>query len=427
MAPLRRLSAASLLRLLALLVLLGIGVAACDAGVAPGATQPNPAAALVPAEQAAVVRAEAAVAVRLPTGSDKPAPSLPPGAFSRPLPAHQVVGFLPYWEVAGFTPAVSELTTLVYWSVSLAAGGALTRSGQGYTTLSSPALGIDVLRAHQAGDRVLLTVFSTSNRVIATVTSHPGSAGRRLAKSLAPLLTSGDFDGVDLDIEGDSTPGRPGFVRFVAAFSAALASLDARWSIMLDTYPASAFDSTGFFDIKALAPHVDEMFVMAYEMQQPGIASPTAPLFNSPLNDAMALAEYTSVVPASKVVLGIPLYGYDYQVGNRSEGAAVIGTPVAVTYQDVVAAGHTATWDPLTETPVTVFRRKGHWHQTFFDDPVSIALKTALAEQFRCAGVGVWDLGMSGGNPSVLAALLGGRPPLKLPLAGTAGQLRRLR
>ena len=427
MAPVRRLLAASPFRLVPLLVLLAMVGTACDSGAGPAATQPNPAAALVPAEEAAVVRAEAAVAVRLPTKPGQAAPALTPGAFAHPLRAHQVVGFLPYWEVNGFTPAFSELTTVAYWSVSLAAGGAVSHSGQGYGTLASPALGLDVLRAHQAGDRVLLTVFSENNRVIATVTSHPAAAGRRLAKALAPLLSSGGFDGVDLDIEGDSTPGRPGFVRFVAAFSKALRALDPRWSIMLDTYPTSAFDPYGFFDIKALAPYVGEMFVMAYEMQQPGIASPTAPLFNSPLNDAMTLAEYTSVVPASRIILGIPLYGYDFPVAGRGEGALVTGTPVAVTYQDVVAAGHAPTWDPTTETPLTVFRRGKHWHQTFFDDPVSIALKTALAAQFACAGVGVWDLGMSGGNASVSAALLGGSPPLKLPLAGNSSQLEQLR
>ena len=99
------------------------------------------------------------------------------------------------------------------------------------------------------------------------------------------------------------------------------------------------------------------------------------------------------------------------------DGAATIGPPLAVTYADIVSVGHPPKWDPVTETPWTVFRRDRTWHQTWFDDPVSIALKTALAAQFRCAGVGVWELGMSGGDPKITAALLGGSPPVKLPLA----------
>jgi spore germination protein len=328
------------------------------------------------------------------------------------------VAFLPYWEVGTVSPDYRDLTTLVYWAVTLSTGGSLSRTGEGWSDLSSSSLALDIAKAHAAGDRSLLTVFSESPSVIHSVAADPSVAGRRLAESLAPLLTSRRFDGVDLDIEGDSTPDRAGFVRFVASFSRTLKSLGPTWSIMLDTYPTSAFDPLDFFDVRALMAHVDELFVMAYDMQDPGVASPTAPLANASLNDAMTLAEYASVVPARRIVLGIPLYGYDFPASSRSDGALVTGDPVAVTYASIVAAGHRPTWDPVTETPLTVFKRDGKWHQTWFDDPVSIALKSALAAQFHCAGVGVWELGMAGGDPQITAALLGGRPPVKLPLAG---------
>jgi spore germination protein YaaH len=327
-----------------------------------------------------------------------------------------VVGFLPYWEVGGFTPDYTALTTLVYWSVNLEASGSISRSGQGFTTLTSDALSSDTAQAHAARDRVLLTVFSENASVINSVSKHPSSAGRRLADSLAPLLSAGAFDGVDLDIEGDSTADRPGFVKFVAVFARALGTLGPNWSTMLDAYPTSAFDPLGFFDVKALMRYVDELFVMAYDMQDPGIASATAPLTNADLNDAATLAQYASVVPASRIILGIPLYGYDFPASNRYDGATATGNPVAVTYSQIVAAGRPSVWDPLTETPYTVFRRNNSWHQTWFDDPVSIALKSALAARFGCAGVGVWELGMAGDNASVTAALLGGSAPVKLPL-----------
>jgi hypothetical protein len=398
-------------------VLGALVLGACTGSGSSPTTVPNPAELLVPGEQAAVAKAEAAVSVHLPKVLGQAAPTLPAGAFPRPLPAHQVVGFLPDWEVGSFTPDYGDLTTLIYWSVSLASGGSISHSGQGWSTLTSADLGFDISQAHAAGDRVLLTVFCESPSVIHSVASHPSTAGPHLAKSVAALLTAGRLDGVDLDIEGDSTQDREGFVRFVASFSRELGALDPRWSIVLDTYPTSAFDPFGFFDVKALARYVDELFVMAYDMQDPGIASATAPLANADLNDAMTLAEYTSVVPARRIVLGIPLYGYDFPSANKFDGAETTGTPVAVSYADVVAAGRPPKWDPATETAFTVFRRDGKWHQTWFDDPVSIALKSALAAQYGCAGVGVWELGMSGNDPSISAALLGGSSALKLPLA----------
>jgi hypothetical protein len=405
------------------LILAGLATAlagaACGvAGPARTTTQaPNPAELLIPVEQRAVAKAEKAVAVRLPSVPGKPAPKLPAGAFARPLPAHQIDGFLPYWEVGRFTPDYKALTTLVYYAVTLARGGSIERDGEGWSALKSASLAHEVRKAHAAGDRVLLTIFSESTPVLHSVSASPTSAGSRMATQAAALLRAGGFDGVDLDLEGTSTADRSGFVKFVAAFSSALKSVDTTWSVMLNTYPTSAFDPLGFFDVKALLPHVDQLFVMAYDMQNPGVPSATAPLTNASLDDAMTLAEYASVVPAGRIVLGIPLYGNDFPASSGLDGAATTGSPVAVTYSQIVAVGRPAKWDPVTETPWTAFRRGDKWHQTWFDDPVSIALKAALAAQFACAGVGVWDLGMAGSDAAITAALLGGRPPVKLPLA----------
>ena len=86
---------------------------------------------LIPIEEAAVTKAEAAVAVKLPTVQGRPAPSLGAGAFVKPLRAHQVVGFLPYWEVGGYTPNYQALTTLAYWAVGLGTDGSIDQNGAG--------------------------------------------------------------------------------------------------------------------------------------------------------------------------------------------------------------------------------------------------------------------------------------------------------
>jgi hypothetical protein len=365
-----------------------------------------------------VTRAEAAVSVHVPTVANQAAPSFPTtGGFKTPLASHQVVGFLPYWDLGSSVSDYADLTTLVYWSVSPAADGSIVHGGDGWSGLKSNDLVAAVNEAHAVGDRVLLTVFSQNYSLIGSLTRHPTSAGRVMAEDVAVLLRKGDFDGVDIDLEGDSGTQRSGFVRLIASFSHTLRSIHNSWSIMLDTYASSASDPSGFFDVKALMAYVDDLFVMAYDMQDQEVASATAPLTNASLNDASTLAQYASVVPIRRIVLGIPLYGYDFVSSSRLDGAEAEGNPTAVTYAQIVAAGHKAMWDPVTETPYTVVHRNGKWHQTWFDDPLSIALKTALAAQFGCAGVGVWELGMSGGDASIYAALLAGKEPLKLTLA----------
>ena len=129
---------------------------------------------------------------RLPVSQHRPS-RREPSATAR---AHQIVGFLPDWEVGSFTPDYRDLTTLIYWSVSLAKGGAISHSGQGWSTLGSNALALDIMQAHAAGDRVLLTVFSEDPSVIHSVAAHATLAGRRLAKSVGhvghrPAISTG--------------------------------------------------------------------------------------------------------------------------------------------------------------------------------------------------------------------------------------------
>jgi spore germination protein YaaH len=210
-------------------------------------------------------------------------------------------------------------------------------------------------------------------------------------------------------------------VTFVKAFSARLRILDRSWTIMLNTYPQSVQDTTGFFDVPALAPAVDDLFVMAYDMDNTEIPSADAPLTGASLSDVSALASYSGAGLAAKVILGVPFYGYDFPAAGPKVGSQAAGPPYAVTYDQIVASvttdGHKPLWDPVTGTPYTVFRRSGAWHQTWFDDPTSIALKTALAAQFHVAGVGAWELGMVRDQAGMVNVLTGGAPVVKLALA----------
>ena len=135
--------------------------------------------------------------------------------------------------------------------------------------------------------------------------------------------------------------------------------------------------------MKALAAYVDELFVMAYDMQEPGVASATAPLTNASLNDAMTLGRVRlGRARANRIVLGIPLYGYDFPASSRYDGAGTTG----LRWRHVrIDRGRrpTARLGPGDRDCLHGVRRAGKWHQTWFDDPVSMALKTALGGPVR--------------------------------------------
>lgn len=374
------------------------------------------------AERTTVRRAEALVDVPLPTRPGQAAPDPPPALFRRPLPGpHQVIGYVPYWTMAGLTPAdYADVTALAYYGPGLGPSGRLVASGPGWTDLTGPGFARMVARAHAAGDRVLLTVPTADPSVISALLAHPAASAARLAGQLVPLLAADRLDGVSIDVEGRSSAERAPFVAFVADLSARLRAADPHGELLLDVYPQSAGNQGDFFDVTALAPHVDLLFVMAYDMEDPTRPSAGAPLASPTLglSDVQTVLSYERAVPASKVVLGIPFYGYDFtlRAARRNDAPRAAAPPVAVTYAAVAAVGRPARWDPASLTPYTVFRSAGRRHETFYDDPVSVALKTALAEEKGLAGTGVWALGDEGGATAMLAALDGGSAPIKLPL-----------
>ena len=179
------------------------------------------------------------------------------------------------------------------------------------------------------------------------------------------------------------------------------------------TYASAAADSSGFYDVAALAPALDGFFVMAYDMNDPVTPSATAPLVGGDYNDTETLQQFTAVVPASKVILGVPYYGYDWPTTDGTQAAQSTGPEAPLTYGTIAAASTPTYWDQSTQTAWTSYLVGSQWHETYFDDPTSMALKAQLANSFHIRGLGIWALGMDGNDPAMLAALLGNAPAVK--------------
>jgi spore germination protein YaaH len=396
----------------------GIGIGTFSATTTTSGGTPSVYAPYLAAETSGVARALADVNVKLPQTIGAPAPTAPANPFKRPLGSRTVLGFLPSWQLAdASTVPYSSLSEVAYYALEVQPHGTILQSGYGWDDLANGSVAPLVSGAHAHGARALLTLFSNTNSTLDALANDPVASGTALAEHVAPLLSQHGFDGVDLDLEGTQAIARSGFVKFVAAFSSKLRSLDPTWTIVLNTFPQSAVDSTSFFDVKALAPSVDQFFVMAYDMSDLSIPGPTAPLDGAELSDASTLASYTATVPASKVILGIPFYGFDFPATRSKPPSDSTGTPISVSYSSVVQAGRRVLWDPVTDTAFSSFVRSGHWHQTWFDNPLSVALKVALAAEFQAGGVGAWELGMANGQPQITSVLDGGSPPKRLGLA----------
>jgi hypothetical protein len=349
----------------------------------------------------------------LPVATSAPAPAPPTLAASAPLQSHEIFGYAPYWTLpqsSGFD--VQDLTTLAYFSVDANGDGTLDQSGSGWNGYQSQDLVNLVTRSHAAGARVVLTVTCFSQSSLDAITSDP-AAGARLSAALIAAVSAKNLDGVNFDFEGEGSADQVGLTRLITQVSGALHAANPHWQVTMATYASAAGDSSGFYNVAALAPALDGFFVMAYDMNDRSTPGPTAPLVSGGYSDTKALQQFTAVVPPQKVILGVPYYGYDWPTTDGTRTAQATGGESPLSAGVIASSGHPTYWDPSTDTAWTSYQVGSQWHETYFDDPTSLALKAQLADSFHIAGLGIWALGMDGNNPAMLAALLGRAPAIK--------------
>jgi hypothetical protein len=356
-----------------------------------------------------------APAVALAPATMTPAAAPPSIAAMPVLRPHELFGFAPYWSLpmaGGFD--LRDLTTVAYFGVDIAPDGSIVSGGDGWAGYQSQDLAQLISAAHFAGDRVVLTAKSFDQATLDRLSSDP-SAGARLGSQLVQAIQAKAMDGANLDLEGLGGADRAGLARLVGAVSAQLHAVNPHWQVTVDTYASSASNTNDFFDVPALARVTDGLFVMAYDMESSGAASPNSPLGYYPANVAQSMAAYRSAAPSTKVILGLPFYGYDWPTADNAPNAPAAGGAAPVAYGRIRGAGLPTYWDPRGSVPWTAYQVGGQWHEAYYDNPQSLAMKAYLADTDGLAGVGIWALGMDGNDPAMMAALLGRARPLKLP------------
>ncbi|MFN2640384.1 MAG: glycosyl hydrolase family 18 protein [Actinomycetota bacterium] len=333
------------------------------------------------------------------------------------LRPHELFAFAPYWTLdraAAFN--MRGLTTVAYFGVDVAGNGRLIREGTGWEGYESQQLAELISRAHKAGIRVVLTAktfHADSLHQLAT----DRTAAARLGRELGAAIKAKNLDGANLDFEGFGTQDRARFPRFIDGVTKALHQQDEAWQVTVDTYVSSAQVEDTFYDVRAISRVVDALFVMGYDMYASGVASPNAPLPRY----QTAIEAYIAKVPAAKIILGTPFYGYDWPTVSNAPHARATGPKTPITYADIVGAGWPRYWDVDAQSPWTAYKVGSQWHEVYYDDPSSLSQKAHLAAAYRVRGMGAWALGMEGADARLIQALLGKAVSI---LNGPAGPAR---
>ncbi|MEA2611343.1 MAG: hypothetical protein QOG32_1069 [Chloroflexota bacterium] len=319
----------------------------------------------------------------------------------------EVYGYLPYWRLdVGTVDRIRYdlVSTIAIFGLGIKADGNLDTAWVGYREYIGDDAAAVTNAAHDRGVRVVPTFQLFDSGALPKLTAFLGSAAaqtRFISQAIA-LMTARKADGANLDFEPMPAEQTAAYLTFVSRFGAAMKA-----AIPGATLVNATSAGAGSALLIGLVPLVDRQLIMTYNYRYAAstVTGAIAPLDHAARNVKIHIARILQWVPAGKVLLGVPYYGYDWPVTSPVPNATVQSNktlygpvasvtyasardfltahPAAVRHYDALeGSGFYTYWDPAKST----------YRQVYFEEERSLNDKYDYAIVNGLAGVGIWTL-----------------------------------
>ncbi len=284
--------------------------------------------------------------------------------------------------------------TLPYLSKLFVFSYGFTPEGDLIPPQNNDAFMIDMAIANQTAPILTVTPFGPDGRfnnyLISRVTNDQEVQQRFISQLVEEVQQKG-FQGVDIDFEYILAEDRVPFAQFVANVREAVNAIGYPVSVALA--PKTSDNQKGTLyegkDYQLLGEAADEVLLMTYEWGY----TYGPPMAVAPLNMVRQVVEYALTrIPAEKINLGIPNYGYDWTLPfvQGESRARTIGNVQAVQ----IAADNYAEiqFDETAQSPYFRYVKDGKEHEVWFEDVRSMQAKFNLVEEYNLRGMGYWQI-----------------------------------
>lgn len=217
------------------------------------------------------------------------------------------------------------------------------------------------------------------------------SLQQKVIWELGRVMAEKGFQGLDIDFEYVPAEDREALAQFVALARQVFGAFGYPVSVALapkisDSQEGLLYEGV---DYGLLGQAADQVLLMTYEW---GYAY-GPPMAVAPLYQVRRVAEYAlSRIPASKIILGIPNYGYDWPLPYTRgvTRARTLGNVEAVR----LAAENQASieFDQESQSPFFHYTRDGIRHEVWFEDVRSWKAKFDLIQELGLKGPGFWQM-----------------------------------
>jgi spore germination protein YaaH len=211
----------------------------------------------------------------------------------------------------------------------------------------------------------------------------------KIVAKLEDLINRYHYDGFQIDLE---LVNREDSANLTALIQELYAHLHPKGKLVTMAVGSKISDISnkfaGAYDYYALGSYLDYVTIMTYDYSYPG--SDPGPI--APIEWVKTVAEYAaSQFGARKVLLGIPFYGYEWNVTKNT----YIGGRSYDGVQNLVTKNNgTIKYDEIYQSPYAEFVQDGDTYQVWFEDQRSIATKFDLIANLKLGGFAAWRLGL---------------------------------
>jgi spore germination protein YaaH len=307
-----------------------------------------------------------------------------------------VYGWYPYWSGTVYKNLQWNLISrfsYCFYDVDYTTGNASS------TNSWSTSVAVDSALANGVKVDLCADLMTTS----ANFTTFFGNttAQTTLISNLVTLVKNRGASGVNIDFEGMGSSNKAGFTLFMDSLCTRMHAKIPGSKVSIATY---AVDWGPVFDIVSLNQYVDYFVIMGYDYYYGGssTAGATDPLYDNSYCLTNTLTYYLKQgVTPSKLILGLPYYGYSYPTSSSAIHSTTTGSGSAVLFKTVLANSNgyysTPIWDSASYTNYYNYQISSAWHQCWIDNYYTMGKRIDMVNQRGIGGIGMWALGYDDG------------------------------
>jgi len=246
----------------------------------------------------------------------------------------------------------------------------------------------DVVKSARDGGVLVLPLVAnrnfdrqTAHKILTEAETRDSVIGQ-----LESFLAQGGYDGINIDFEDVPEGDRDGLTQFMGLLASRLRS---KGKLVTIDVPAKTYDATigwaGAYDYGALGDVCDLVIIMAYDYHwSSGPAGAVSPL--DWFEDVVRYA--SSVIPASRLMIGMPFYGYDWPTGGTASG---------VTFDEALQMSaemnRTIRFDEATGEYTFTYVRDNTRREVWFQGAKSVELRLQILKNHGLDQAAAWRIG----------------------------------